>query len=173
MLKKLRLGIVFSFGFLVALPFNQDMVYLQPKTGEIMRDEPSKSIPSDFSKRVFPSVEQAMTATNPLPSTPRNILLGKRLFLANCSQCHGVYLDGTYRSGAVQPFVYGLDLSTADMKQKPDGHFYSSILYGFPQVGEVKVMSSYRYRFSDKEAWSIVTFIREMQRSRAENETND
>lgn len=170
MLKKLRLGIAFSWSFLLALPFNQDMVYLQPKTGEVMRDEHSKSVPSDYSKRVFPPVEQAMSAQNPLPATARTILLGKRLFLANCSQCHGVYLDGQYRSGAVQPFVYGLDLSTADMKVKPDGHFYSSILYGFPQIGDVKVMNPYRYRFSDYEAWSIVTFIREMQRARADSE---
>ncbi|MCX7953333.1 MAG: c-type cytochrome [Deltaproteobacteria bacterium] len=165
MLTRLKLGITFSLflvGRLTSMPFNQDMVYLQPKTGEVMYDEPVESVPTDGSKREFPSVEEALAKSNPYEVTPRLLFKGKRLFLKNCSQCHGVYLD-SYRPGAVQPFVYGLDLSTQDMKLKPDGHFYSAILYGFPQIGDTKIMYPYRVRFTDEEAWAIVSFIRHMQ----------
>ncbi|MCS6894240.1 MAG: c-type cytochrome [Deltaproteobacteria bacterium] len=168
MLKMLRLGIVFScfLEFAHALPFNQDMVYVQPKIGEIMRDEPQNSVPKNADSRKFPPVEEALILTNPYKSTVRSVLLGKRLFLANCSQCHGIYLDREYKPGANQGFIYGLDLSTADMKSKPDGHFYSAILYGFPQVGDAKVMPPYRVKFTDYEVWSIVNFIRDMQQKR-------
>ncbi len=169
MLKTLKLGIVFNFIILHAMPFNQDMVYLQPKTGEVIRDEPKGSVPRGASTRMFPPPEIAMTQSNPFPITERSVLLGKRLYLANCSQCHGVYLDGQYRPGAAQSFILGLDLSTPQMALNNDGHFYSAILYGFPQVGDVKIMGPYRYKFTDFEAWAIVHFIRDMQDKRRLN----
>jgi mono/diheme cytochrome c family protein len=174
MQKILRLEIEFRASFLLilgllnALPFNQDMVYTQPKTGELMFDEPPNSVPRTSDSRKFPPVEEALAITvNPIQKTEKTLQRGKRLFLAHCSSCHGVYLDGQYTPGANQRWIMGLDLSTRDMALKSDGHFYSAIIYGFPQVGDVKVMYSYRHKFTNEEAWSIVHFIRAMQEERA------
>lgn len=167
MLRILKLGILFSVFFgLKSMPFNQDMVYLQPKTGEIMRDENQKSVPRGAMLRRVPAPEVSITLNNPYPVTDRSILLGKRLFLANCAQCHGVYLDSKYLPGGAQGFIVGLDLSTPQMALNPDGHFYGAIIHGFPQIGDVKVMGPYGHKFTDFEAWAIVHFIRDMQKKR-------
>lgn len=150
-----------------ALPFNDDMVGTQPKTGQIMRGEPKDSIPIGGNARYVVPPEETLTLTNPTKNpTAVQLQRGKRLYKANCTQCHGIFQDGNYHPGAVQPWIMGLDLSTADMAAKPDGHFFGSIHYGFPQVGEVKVMNSYAYKFSIEEHWDIVSFIRSMQAER-------
>lgn len=155
--------LVATFAF--ALPFNDEMVSTQPKTGQIMRGEPKDSIP--IGGRYVVPAQEVLTLTNP-NKKPSDIQLqrGKRLYKANCTQCHGIYQDGKYHPGAVQPWIMGLDLSTEDMASKPDGHFFGSIHYGFPAVGDVKVMNPYGYKFSIEEHWDIVSFIRSMQAER-------
>jgi mono/diheme cytochrome c family protein len=157
----LTVGLVVSTGTAVALPFNQDMVGNQISTGDMQRPEPARSIPRGAAKRfVGMKREDALTLVNPVKPTTRSIAHGKRLFQANCTPCHGKIVNQTYVLGPLATQLPGAPLFQGSfMWDKPDAHYFQ-----FIHFGGMAIMPKYGYKFSIKEHWDIVNYIRDVQR---------
>lgn len=145
-----------------ALPFSDDLVDTQPKTGQLMRAEPEGSVPVGAETRYIESESAALKMTIPhTDNLALSLKRGERMFRTNCVQCHGIWKGDTYVQGGVQVFLPGLDLTLPMVAEKPDGHFFSAIHYGFAGI-----MPPYGYKFSIDEHWDIVRYIRKMQESK-------
>lgn len=141
-----------------ALPFNTDMMSSQPLNGQIMRPAPSDSVHVGSSERFVGTREEAASLQNPIPRSRLSVTRGQRLFTANCSPCHGKYIDGKHVPGAVSKSLPGVDLSMEPIKVKPDSHFFQ-----FIHFGGMAIMPAYGSKFSIPEHWDIVNYIRHVQ----------
>lgn len=147
-----------------ALPFNQDMVGSQLSVGDMHRADPLRSRERGSSARFMgDDPGDPNRFVNPVPASVRSVRHGERLYQANCSPCHGRWLEGKQIEGGVQQWMPGLPLFEPMMKEKPDGHFYQAIHYGFAGI-----MPSYAYKFSIEEEWDIVNYIRSVQNAKGQ-----
>jgi hypothetical protein len=147
-----------------ALPFNQDMVGSQLSVGDMHRADPLRSKERGASARFMGDEPgDPNRFVNPVPASARSIRHGERLYQSNCSPCHGRRLEGKQIEGGVQQWLPGLPLFEPMMKDKPDGHFYQAIHYGFAGI-----MPSYAYKFSIEEEWDIVNYIRSVQNAKVQ-----
>jgi mono/diheme cytochrome c family protein len=140
-----------------ALPFNQDMVGEQLIPGSMMRPKAPNTVPTGVEHRFQGTEQEALRLTNPVSSSVTSVANGKRLFHANCSPCHGRYVEEKYVPGAVSTFLPGPNLQADFYKTKPDGHYFKYINLGGP------IMPAYGYKFSMTEHWDIVNYIRYLQ----------
>ena len=99
---------------------------------------------------------------NPVLPTIESLALGKRKFLTFCSPCHGNYADGDSRLRG--QFPRPPSLHTERAINFPDGRIYHVITNG------QNAMPSYAAQITREERWSIVNYIRVLQR--AKNATN-
>jgi len=153
------LGELLSSHVAVALPFNQDMVGSQLSVGDMHRPDPLRSRERGASGRFMGDAPgDPKRFVNPVSVSIRSIRHGERLYQANCSPCHGRRIDGKQVEGGVQHLLPGVPLFEPVMKEKPDGHFYQAIHYGFAGI-----MPPYAYKFSVEEEWDIVNYIRSVQ----------
>lgn len=152
-----------------ALPFNDDMVNEQLKTGQIMRAEPLGSVALGSLERRLESKQEVMSALNPLKDDQASKLRGKRLFFVNCSPCHGDIAQVPYVPGVAgkkiqesiglgPPDISGVDpIRQKDYRAVSDGDLFGTIHFGFglmPAVG---------WKLSAVEKWDIVNYIRGVQ----------
>lgn len=72
-----------------ALPFNDDMVSVQKRTGVMMRQKAPGTVAIGMSEYHVASREEAEKMTNPIKGDARSTAKGKRLFTVNCLPCHG------------------------------------------------------------------------------------
>ena len=130
----------------------QEKPYLMPPEGAIPRSgkEP---------KRTW---EEGNSVPNPLPPTPRVIKRGQRLYQRFCVVCHGS--EATAGGGPiakVAPSLTTPDL-TLDIyvNVRKDGYLYEIIRQGHV------IMPPYYEGTSQEDRWSIVHYIRELQKIR-------
>lgn len=159
------LSIVLTNQASYALPFNDDLVDTQPKTGELIRPEPLDSIPIGASERYVESQVAALAFTNPNRPTSIAIERGKRLYMINCSQCHGAWSDGAFHAPAIKPveWIRQPDILAPDYALRPDGFFFSAIHFGFGLN-----MPAYGNRLSISENWDLISYLRSVQKERDE-----
>ena len=148
---------------LLALPFNDDMVdtpVLRP--GISYREPVAGTVPRGSLSRRAPSTVEAAELTNPKSTRDKfSVSHGKRLFEVNCSPCHGVY-DSAGKNipseiATTKMLKAAPDLNTDYYRERPDGHYFSVVHFGFglmPAVG---------WKLSKDETWDIVTYIRSLQ----------
>ncbi len=148
---------LFSATSVCALPFNQEMVGVQPGHGDIMRQQPKDSVPKGASERYTGTQEDALKETNPVSADIRSLSNGRRLYAANCSSCHGKYMDEKYIPGAVQNQVPAPNLNLPFYKDKADGNYFKYIHFGGP------IMPAYGFKFSIRDHWDIINYVRHMQ----------
>lgn len=141
-----------------ALPFNDDMVHDQLKTGEVMRAAPEHSIPIGASERYVKDRDAALKLTNPIAGDELSTRNGQRLWEIHCSMCHGVYTDQGYKIGVVNQWMPGPNLADDTIKGKSDGHFF-----GYVYFGGLALMPRYGWKLSITEHWDLVNYIREVQ----------
>jgi mono/diheme cytochrome c family protein len=87
---------------------------------------------------------------------------GKQRYEIYCQPCHGAVGDGkgiVAQRGMTQGFVPPTNFHSADMRSKPDGHYYHVITHG------IRNMQSYSYQVSENDRWAIIHYIRALQRS--------
>lgn len=145
-----------------ALPFNTDMVNVQPRAGAIMRPKPDGSVAVGSLDRFVESKEAATALVNPVKSDEKSVLRGARLFAVNCSPCHGDITKTPYAPGPVaEKFVMPPDITNDFYKQKPDGLFYATI-----EFGGLAVMPAMGWKLSPAEHWDIVNYVRSVQRTK-------
>jgi mono/diheme cytochrome c family protein len=95
---------------------------------------------------------------NPVLPTKESLALGKRKFLTFCSPCHGNYADGDSRLRGQFPSPPSLHTERAI--NFPDGRIYHVITNG------QNAMPSYAAQITREERWSIVNYIRVLQRAK-------
>jgi mono/diheme cytochrome c family protein len=102
---------------------------------------------------------------NPLPVTAQVLGRGRDMFNIHCAVCHDklgtgkAWLDSTY---VVKP----ADLQSSTLREAPDGFLYWVISNGFG------TMPSYAADISQHDRWSIVRYVRSLQRSQHALETD-
>ncbi|MGE5436540.1 MAG: quinol:electron acceptor oxidoreductase subunit ActD [Syntrophothermus sp.] len=100
----------------------------------------------------------AESLVNPIIPTKETVELGKRKFLAFCSPCHGNFADGDSRLRG--QFQNPPTLHSTRVREMNDGMIYHIITNG------QNAMPSYAPQITREERWSIVNYIRVLQRAK-------
>lgn len=100
----------------------------------------------------------AEVLSNPLLPTKENLELGKQKYLTFCSPCHGNFGDGDSRLRGQFPNPPTLHSTRA-------GEFSDGMIYHIITNGQ-NVMPSYASQITREERWSIVNYIRVLQRAK-------
>ena len=95
--------------------------------------------------------QEAAAKANPLASRPETAAGGKKLFLRNCTECHGQ--DG---SGLVKK--HAADLHLPVVQNQSDGTLFWKITNGNPDRG----MPSFS-KLPEPQRWQLVLFIRRLK----------
>lgn len=155
----------------LALPFNDDMVDSQIKTGQVMRPRVEGTIPVGALAYRVKSKDDAKKLINPLKGNSDSEFRGKRLYAVNCYLCHGTpKLDGTaWKPTPVGTKVPGPNLGlslyhdtagSGSGQGRTDGDLYAQIHFGgviMPRVG---------WKLSPTETWDTINYIRSVQQGR-------
>lgn len=153
------LSSVLTVGTAYALPFNDDMVDVQKRTGTIMRQKAPGAVAVGMSEYYVPSREEAEKMTNPLKGDATSTANGKRLFAVNCLPCHGDISKKPYAPGAVgaKALQTPPDLTLDMYKTRTDGSIFATIHYG------IRLMPGHGWKLSPTEHWDIVNYVRSSQ----------
>jgi len=162
---KLKVALVLSLASLVAvseaiaLPFNDDMVDVQKRTGTIMRQKAPGTVAIGMSEYYVPSREEAEKMTNPVKADAASLAKGKRLFAVNCLQCHGDISKKPYEPGAVgkKTLQTPPDLTLDTYKTRTDGSIFATIHFG------IRLMPGHGWKLTPTDHWDIVNYIRNQQ----------
>ena len=96
--------------------------------------------------------EQKAHAVNPVPADNKSVARGKKLFLQNCSACHGENAEG------LDAQTVGLEKSPPNLKERikmhPDGDFFWKIQEG---RGD---MPSFNQDLTEEQIWEVINYIR-------------
>lgn len=96
----------------------------------------------------------------PVDVTEEFIYRGKERYDIYCSVCHGGTGNGR---GIIMTGQYGYvpapSFHQENIRQMPDGHFFSAITNG------IRTMPSYASQIKVRDRWAIVAYIRALQRS--------
>jgi mono/diheme cytochrome c family protein len=144
----------------VALPFNDDMVDVQKRTGVMMRQKAPGTVPVGMSQYYVMSKAEAEKLVNPVKADERSIANGKRLFAINCTPCHGDISKKPWAPGYVAaklPLIPP-DPTTEAYKARSDGFFYGTIHFG-----GAALMPALGWKLSPTEHWDVVNYIRKEQ----------
>jgi len=101
---------------------------------------------------------------NPLLPTKENIELGQRKFLTYCSPCHGNFGDGDSRLNGQFPNPPTLHSNRAR-------DFSDGLIYHIMTNGQ-NIMPSYASQITREERWTIVNYIRVLQRAKNANDSD-
>jgi mono/diheme cytochrome c family protein len=149
-----------------ALPFNDDMVDVQPRTGVSMRQKPPGSVPAGALSYRVETPQAAEALQNPIERSAESSMRGRRLWQVNCYVCHGDITAKDWKAGPVgEKFGMVPDIRAVDpARQKDyrditDGYFYSVIHFGSAS----RVMPGYGWKLSPSEHWDIINYIRDAQ----------
>ncbi|MCB0335078.1 MAG: c-type cytochrome [Bdellovibrionales bacterium] len=148
-----------------SLPFNDDMVNGQLKTGQVMRAKPEHSIPVGGAEYQF-TKEEAEQMQNPVATSEESVARGKRLFSANCHACHGFPVKEGYKPNVAGAFMGAPNLSDPGFHApaegaeggRTDGQIFRVVHFGnvlMPRVG---------WKLSQTETWDIVNYVRSTQK---------
>lgn len=142
-----------------ALPFNDDMVNVQKRTGVMMRPKAPGTVAIGMSGYHVASREEAEALTNPLKGDARSTANGKRLFAVNCLPCHGDISKKPYVPGAVgaKALQTPPDLTSDMYKTRTEGSIYATIHFG------IRLMPGHGWKLSPTEHWDLVNYVRSQQ----------
>ncbi len=155
----LSLASVLAVSEAMALPFNDDMVSVQKRTGTIMRQKAPGTVAIGMSDYYVASREDAEKMTNPVKADATSIANGKRLFAVNCLPCHGDISKKPYAPGAVgkKTLQTPPDLTLDTYKSRTDGSIFATIHFG------IRLMPGHGWKLSPTDHWDIVNYIRNRQ----------
>ncbi len=142
-----------------ALPFNDDMVEVQPTTGQIMRPQPKGSVSKGSLDYKVDSKEEAEKLVNPVPLTKDSVLRGQRLFEVNCGACHGV-IGKVHQPAVVGSMIPAPNLALPLYHDRTEGNMYGTIHFG------LRIMYPVGWKLSATETWDIINYIRNVQQEK-------
>jgi len=139
----------------MALPGDYDMYRQQSlQTNEVARNPVKGTVPRGREIFTYTIEEGSKKLKNEVPKDKYSVWRGRRLWNSNCWTCHGKAGDGT---GPVGSQLGVPNLLTDYYSKTPDGRVYSVIQLG------LRNMPRYGFRFSPKEKWDIVNYLRFLQ----------
>ena len=151
-----------SAGSASALPFNDDMVDIQPRTGAIMKPKAANSVAKGSLAYRVENKQEAEKLTNPLKGDKFSAKSGKRLFRVNCYPCHGDIESPSYKPGPVAAkFMPPPDITNEYYEGKSDGY-----IYGVIHFGGLAVMPALGWKMSPTEHWDIINYLRSVQKAK-------
>ncbi len=106
--------------------------------------------------------QPAVPLSNPLLPSKAVLELGQKKFLTFCSPCHGNYADGESRLRG--QFPKPPSLHSTKVREWADGNIFHVIMVG------QNVMPSYANQLTTDEAWSIIHYIRSLQKAKNASE---
>lgn len=140
--------------------------YLQPPEGSVALSvksykavlmNPGKG-PTEFPKPYAASIEESeKTMENPVKASPEVVAKGKVLWSTFCVPCHGS--DGAGVGSVTDAFVQAPTLLSDINRTRKDGFFFHKITFGGA------VMPSYGHAISAEERWTIIHYIRDLQKA--------
>ena len=146
----------------VALPFNDDLVNSQIKTGQVMRPKAEGVVPRGMASLRLEKKEDAVSLSNPLKGDARSLASGEQLYRINCSPCHGDITAKPWATGPVGMRLGAPDLSMAPYTERSDGSLYGTIHFG-----GLAIMPGYGWKLSPTEHWDLVNYVRKAQELKA------
>lgn len=147
-----------------ALPFNDDMVDIQLKAGQIMREQPADSVPLGSVDHRIESIQAAETMQNPYKDDPHSVRNGTRLWQTNCFPCHGDPAKTPWTPGPVP--VPGPNVTAELYRSYSDGKLFGTVHFG--TTWRYGLMPRYGYRLTERERWDIVSYVRHVQNAAAQ-----
>jgi mono/diheme cytochrome c family protein len=144
---------------LQALPFNDDMVNNQIKTGQIMRPAVKGTIARGALEYRLENEAAAQSLTNPFAENALSIKSGERLFRVHCYACHGDITKTPHQPAAAGRYLGAPDLTMAPYRDRTDGSIYGTIHFG-----GMAVMPALGWKLSRTETWDIVSYVRSIQK---------
>lgn len=144
-----------------ALPFNDDMVDNQKRTGSVMRPKVPGTVALGASTVHLEKKEDAFNLQNPLKGDAVSAANGERLFAVNCFPCHGNIAANPHQPGpaaVASKIIPSVDLSAAAYAEKQDGYIYGTI-----DFGGLVMMPPLGWKLSETEHWDIINYIRKVQ----------
>jgi mono/diheme cytochrome c family protein len=106
--------------------------------------------------------QPAVPLSNPILPSKAVLELGQKKFLTFCSPCHGNYADGESRLRG--QFPKPPSLHSTKVREWADGNIFHVIMVG------QNVMPSYANQLTADEAWSIIHYIRSLQKAKNASE---
>ncbi len=144
-------------GAVQALPFNDDMVNSQIKTGQVMRPKVAGTVPlGSLNQSSVLTKEDAIKLENPVPTSADSVFVGKQLFRINCSPCHGKISKTSPELGKVQ--MGAPNLGDPMYHSRTDGQIYSTVHFGNI------IMPALGWKLSPAETWDIINYVRSVQK---------
>ena len=156
----------------LALPFNDDMVNVQKRTGVMMRQKAPGSVAIGQSEYTLElanpnnPVEReklAASLTNPHAGDPVSKDNGKRLYAVNCLPCHGDISKQPVQPGVVGQIAQASNtqmppnLTSEAYKDRSAGSIYTTIHFG------IRLMPGHGWKLSPTEKWDIVNYVQSYQ----------
>lgn len=124
----------------------------QPPEGTLPREQPAGN-PALTTGMVAGQVVQEI----PLELTPEILKRGRHKYEIVCAQCHGKLGNGD--SIVAENMPLRLPPSLTALADKPAGHFYRAIAYGYG------VMPSFAGEIRIEDRWAVVAYVRALQKS--------
>lgn len=158
---------LFLVEFAYALPFNDDMVNTQMKTGQIMRPKVDGSVPLGMADMQYKKKDELFSLVNPSKNDALSAWNGARLFRVNCFPCHGDIAAKDYKDGSGGPatgpnkFMTPPNLTSSYYENFSDGQIYATI-----EFGGLAMMPAMGWKLSVQEHWDIINYIRKVQNSK-------
>lgn len=154
---------------LINIPFtwmsNQDRLNAQStstffKDGKSMRIPVSGTVARGHIPYLYKDLktQPAVPLKNPAIAGIASLSAGKKNYEVFCSPCHGYLGDGDSRLR--EQFPKPPSLHTAKLRGWEDGNIYHVIMAG------QNVMPSYASQISNEDAWSIVNYVRVLQKAK-------
>lgn len=105
----------------------------------------------------WPAPASAIATKNPVKVDALSIKDGKEIYEKNCKSCHGDQGKGDGTKSRNLDISCG-DFTTPDFKKVTDGELYWKITQGR------KPMPTFDKKLSDAERWSVVNYIRTLNK---------
>lgn len=138
------------------LPWDQDLFSQQSyKANEIARAPMPGTVPLGYTPYSDDNFELADTLKNPVKPELKSIWNGQRLWNSNCAVCHG---ESGKAGMHVSEWLPVPNILQDVYSNKSDGWVFAVIKNG------QGVMPRYGYKFSDKEHWDLVNYVRFLQK---------
>lgn len=154
-------ALVAQAGDLSALPFNDDMVDVQKRTGVIMRGPAPGAVAVGFGEAGPATKADAEKLQNPVAADAFSIARGTRLYRVNCFPCHGDISKTPYQPGPAavnSKVIPGVNIADKAYLDKTDGYIYGTIHFG-----GLAIMPALGWKLSPNEHWDIVNYVRKVQ----------
>ena len=141
-----------------ALPFNDDMVDNQLRTGSIVRPKVKGTVPLGSMQNYIKDKASAQAMSNPIRANTRSLVKGKRLFAINCMPCHGMPKKEGFKAGVAGAKMGAPNLVDELYTSRTAGEIFATIRFGGV------IMPSLGWKLSHEETWDIVNYLQDLQK---------